>query len=756
MKRYGRKRTDVFLVILGIKIKRENKGIVITQSHYIEKILKKFNREDCSPVSTPMDPVEKLKPNTGKPVDQLEYSRAIGCLMYAMTSTRPDIAYAVGRLSRFTSNPSRQHWKAITRVFKYLRGTKDYGLSYVGYPSVLEGYSDASWINHVEDSSSTSGWVFLLGGGAISWASKKQTCITSSTMESEFVALAAAVARAYSQIYNGKSRHLGVRHIARSKGTTYVNMKFSRFKKLGLSFLYVHAASKRTTCPNKPFAAALTPVSLRPTRDAGKLSRQEMCLSRPLLVACQNMFWNRSYEDDVAKISISIYVSNLPETFSAKDLFHACNKYGHVVDSFIPLKRSKEGKRFGFVKFINVSNVERLDSSVAPATEKSVVNLPRVSLPMNENIENVINAMEPLQDKISEDLLCDVGHKLWEYNMADARKLRGLGNQSKKPVLLLRLSGGFYVVGSNSFVKDQCHHFSDIFCECVRSFGIGFLTLLLRFLLRGWDMTLECDVTLMEHDFVNAIREFSSQVSSLLDVIHPYIALIPKKHDAKFVKDYRPISLARLWRMPSLWHRLIADFIWPIVLLLFTKVRCFQSYPLDDCILERANSLVPQKQRSLPRLYETTVARGGRRSSFYHLVELLGLILSLYPSNDRWAMASWDLSARTLWRKLSDGGKLIYPDFSLLRSNAIALLQKYSVFLIAQKVMLVGVFFVMWWHDLEIPLYTYCFLVLDISECLELLFDDLVSVGGCGVPYCWINAFLVGLRDGGGGGLGPF
>ncbi|GJY44000.1 zinc finger, CCHC-type containing protein [Tanacetum coccineum] len=98
-------------VILGIKIKRKNKRIVITQSHYIEKILKKFNREDCSPVSTPMDLVEKLNPNTSKPVDQLEYSRAIGCLMYVMTSTRPDIAYTVGRLSRFTSNPSRQHWK---------------------------------------------------------------------------------------------------------------------------------------------------------------------------------------------------------------------------------------------------------------------------------------------------------------------------------------------------------------------------------------------------------------------------------------------------------------------------------------------------------------------------------------------------------------------------------------------------------------------------------------------------------------------
>nr|GEV25247.1 zinc finger, CCHC-type [Tanacetum cinerariifolium] len=116
-------------------------------------VYSKFDDSDCSPVSNPMDSIEKLKLNTGKPVDQLEYSRAIGCLMYAMTSTRPDIAYVVGR---------------------------------------LKAYSDSSWINHVEDSSSTSEWVFLLEGCAISWASKKQTCITGSTMESKFVALAAA------------------------------------------------------------------------------------------------------------------------------------------------------------------------------------------------------------------------------------------------------------------------------------------------------------------------------------------------------------------------------------------------------------------------------------------------------------------------------------------------------------------------------------------------------------------------------------
>ncbi|CAM8926395.1 unnamed protein product [Rhodiola kirilowii] len=234
-------------VILGIKIKRENKGLALTQSHYVEKVLKKLNYLNCSPVSTHMDPSVKLMPNTGEAISQLEYSQVIGCLMYAMTSTRPDIAYAVGKLSRYTSNPSTHHWDSIRLVLKYLKGTMNYGLIYAGYPSVLEGYIDASRITNLEDHSSTSGWVFLLGGGDISWASKKQTCITSSTMESEFIAFAAAgkeakwlrnlvheiplwpkpvapisihcdskatLAKADSQMYNGKSGHLGVRDSA--------------------------------------------------------------------------------------------------------------------------------------------------------------------------------------------------------------------------------------------------------------------------------------------------------------------------------------------------------------------------------------------------------------------------------------------------------------------------------------------------------------------------------------------------------------
>ena len=126
-------------VILGIRIIRNNDGISLSQTHYIEKVLKKFNHFDCAPVSTPFDPSIKLVSNMGNPLAQLEYARVIGCLMYAMTSTRPDIAFAVGKLSRYTSNPSNLHWHAVRRVLKYLKKTISYGVYYSGYPPVLEG-----------------------------------------------------------------------------------------------------------------------------------------------------------------------------------------------------------------------------------------------------------------------------------------------------------------------------------------------------------------------------------------------------------------------------------------------------------------------------------------------------------------------------------------------------------------------------------------------------------------------------------------
>ncbi|GJR83808.1 leucine-rich repeat protein [Tanacetum coccineum] len=94
-------------------------------------------------VSTPMDTSEKLMPNNGQAVFQLKYSRVIGCLMYAITCIRPDITFTMGKLKKYTSNPSTQHWPAIQRVLKYLKKTIDYSLTYTGYLSVLEGYTDA-------------------------------------------------------------------------------------------------------------------------------------------------------------------------------------------------------------------------------------------------------------------------------------------------------------------------------------------------------------------------------------------------------------------------------------------------------------------------------------------------------------------------------------------------------------------------------------------------------------------------------------
>ncbi|GJU44190.1 hypothetical protein Tco_1201456 [Tanacetum coccineum] len=102
----------------------------------------------------------------------------------------PDIAYAVGRLSRHTNSLGKEHLDAVNRVFKYLKKTMDYGLEYSEDPSVLEGYTDASWITDQEDCVSMSGCIFILGEGVVSWESKKQSCLTDFTMAADFLALA--------------------------------------------------------------------------------------------------------------------------------------------------------------------------------------------------------------------------------------------------------------------------------------------------------------------------------------------------------------------------------------------------------------------------------------------------------------------------------------------------------------------------------------------------------------------------------------
>ena len=109
-------------------------------------------------------------------------------MRYATDYTGPDIAYAVGVFSRFTSKPSRDHWLAIERVTRYLIDTKSYGLFYKKYPAMIEAFSDANWNTLSSDSLITIGYIFTLGSGAICWKSKKQTIIVNSTMEAELIA----------------------------------------------------------------------------------------------------------------------------------------------------------------------------------------------------------------------------------------------------------------------------------------------------------------------------------------------------------------------------------------------------------------------------------------------------------------------------------------------------------------------------------------------------------------------------------------
>ncbi|KAL0537256.1 hypothetical protein IC582_026232 [Cucumis melo] len=176
-------------VILGVKIRKNKTNMSLCQSHYVEKILKKFDSFDVSPVRTPFNAIKHLKKNKGDNVSQLEYAKIIGSVMYLMNYTRPDIAYAVSRLSRYTHNPDRYHWDALRHLLRYLKGTIDYYLHFNKFPVVLEGYCDANRVTDNDEVNSTSGYIFLLGGRAISWKSAKQTCIARSTMESEFIAL---------------------------------------------------------------------------------------------------------------------------------------------------------------------------------------------------------------------------------------------------------------------------------------------------------------------------------------------------------------------------------------------------------------------------------------------------------------------------------------------------------------------------------------------------------------------------------------
>ncbi len=182
--------------ILGIQLGRGARNeVVIDQKHYINDILVEYGMEDSRPVVTPIDPRASFDDRTtdkGKG-EYGQYRSAIGSLLYLSQATRPDIAFAVSKMGRFVEKPAEEHWKAVKRIFRYLRGTSAQGLVIGPGKGKLEAYVDADHAGDDDDRKSQTGYCLKLTGAPVIWRSVKQGCTAASSMESEYVALAECV-----------------------------------------------------------------------------------------------------------------------------------------------------------------------------------------------------------------------------------------------------------------------------------------------------------------------------------------------------------------------------------------------------------------------------------------------------------------------------------------------------------------------------------------------------------------------------------
>ena len=162
--------------ILGMEIHMDRAlgRLWLSQHSYVKRVLEKFNMDNVKPISTPLANHFRLStnqcPKTNdevKDMSKVPYASAVGCLMYAMVCTRLDLAHAVSVVSKFLSNPGRMNWDAIKWIFRYLRGTTDYGITFSKQQSdpSVKGYADADYVGDLDERRSTIGYIFSLGGG---------------------------------------------------------------------------------------------------------------------------------------------------------------------------------------------------------------------------------------------------------------------------------------------------------------------------------------------------------------------------------------------------------------------------------------------------------------------------------------------------------------------------------------------------------------------------------------------------------------
>ena len=175
---------------MDINYQREDGVVILSQSHYVTKILKRFSMSDCKSVATPMESKLILSPHEDGATEltSAPYRQLIGSVMYLMLCTRPDVSYSVGLLSRFLSSPTDAHWSSAKRLLRYLHGTLHMQLSFrhANHCNIV-GYCDADWASS-SDRKSTSGYVIYVGGNLVSWKSKRQSTVALSSTEAEIVA----------------------------------------------------------------------------------------------------------------------------------------------------------------------------------------------------------------------------------------------------------------------------------------------------------------------------------------------------------------------------------------------------------------------------------------------------------------------------------------------------------------------------------------------------------------------------------------
>lgn len=176
---------------LGIEVKRVPHGLHLNQRKYILDLLTRTNMLSVKPVSTPMATTPKLSLHSGTRLpDPTEYRAVVGSLQY-LAFTRPDLSYAVNKLSRYMHMPTTEHWQAVKRILRYLAGTIGHGIFLrKGNQLSLHAYTDADWGGDTDDYVPTNGYIVYLGQHPISWSSKKQNGIARSSTEAEYRSVA--------------------------------------------------------------------------------------------------------------------------------------------------------------------------------------------------------------------------------------------------------------------------------------------------------------------------------------------------------------------------------------------------------------------------------------------------------------------------------------------------------------------------------------------------------------------------------------